>query len=56
MVRNILMLLLLVLVIAATAWVVQTYRKPGSMTVVESQAMDMGAMTAPPGTMPVGTV
>ncbi len=55
MVRNVLMLLLLLLVIGATAWVVRTYRKPGSMTVIESQAMDMGAMTAPPGTMPVGT-
>lgn len=56
MVRNVLMFLLLLLVIGATAWVVNTYRKPGSMTVIESQAMDMGAMTAPPGTMPVGTV
>ena len=56
MVRNVLMFLLLLLVIGATAWVVQTFRKPGSMTVVESQAMDMGTMTAPPGTMPVGTV
>lgn len=56
MIRNVLMFFLLLLVIGATVWVVRTYRKPGSMTVVESQAMDMGAMTAPPGTMPVGTV
>jgi len=55
MIRNILTVLLLLLVIGATAWVVRTFRKPGSMTVVESQAMDMGAMTAPPGTMPVAT-
>lgn len=55
MIRNILTVLLLLLVIGATVWVVRTFRKPGSMTVVESQAMDMGAMVAPPGTMPVGT-
>ncbi len=53
MVRNGLMILLLLLVLAATAWVVRSLRKPGSMTIVESQAMDMSAMTAPPGTMPV---
>ncbi|MBT9584446.1 efflux RND transporter periplasmic adaptor subunit [bacterium] len=55
MMRNLGMFLLLLLVIAGTAWVVHTYRKPGSMTVIESQAMDMSVMTAPPGTTPVST-
>jgi len=53
MIRNLFMVVLLVLTLAITAWVVQKYRKPGSMTVIESQAMDMSTMTAPPGTMPV---
>ncbi|MCL5773456.1 MAG: efflux RND transporter periplasmic adaptor subunit [Firmicutes bacterium] len=36
-----------------TFFVVQHFRKPGSMTVLESQAMDMTAMKAPMGSAPV---
>lgn len=35
-------------------WIVQNKRPPGSMTVVEAQAMDMNAMKAPIGVFPVG--
>lgn len=35
-------------------WVVKTQRPPGSMTVVEAQAMDMTAMRPPIGVFPVG--
>ena len=36
-------------------WVVAEFRPPGAMTVVEAQAMDMKAMRAPIGVVPVGT-
>lgn len=47
--------LLLVILTAATFLVVQKLRKPGSMTVLESQAMDMTVMVPPKGTVPVAT-
>ncbi len=45
-------LLLIAAVFFARA-VVQTYKRPGQMTVVESQAMDMTAMKPPVGLVPV---
>ena len=44
----------LLAVVLAVRWVVVTKRGPGSMTVVEAQGMDMGAMRAPIGVFPVG--
>lgn len=44
---------LLIIIFIATMWVVKTHKKPGSMTVLESQAMDMSVMKAPLGNMPV---
>jgi RND family efflux transporter MFP subunit len=38
-----------------TSYVVARYKKPGQMSVIEAQAMDMAAMRAPAGTVPVGT-
>jgi multidrug efflux pump subunit AcrA (membrane-fusion protein) len=46
---------LLLAVFLVVRWVVITKRGPGSMTVVEAQAMDMTAMKAPIGVFPVGT-
>lgn len=52
--RRWLLALCLVVTVAATVYtVVGTYRPPGAMTVVESQAMDMSAMKPPAGVMPV---
>jgi len=48
-------LIILVAVALATSWVVKKYRQPGTMTVLESLAMDMSAMTAPVGRVPVAT-
>lgn len=46
-----------VLFLAAIAvvviWVVSSHKKPGQMTLIESQAMDMSAMKAPAGAVPV---
>ncbi|MCH8979324.1 MAG: efflux RND transporter periplasmic adaptor subunit, partial [Armatimonadetes bacterium] len=39
---------------AGVIWIVKTQRPPGSMTVVEAQAMDMTTMKAPIGVIPVG--
>lgn len=44
----------LVVVAVVCLWIVQTYKKPGQMSVVESQAMDMTAMLPPKGAVPVG--
>lgn len=46
-------IILLAVIILITFFVVKKFRAPGSMTVVESQAMDMSAMTAPKGAFPV---
>lgn len=48
-------LALLTGVVLGVRWVVVTKRGPGSMTVVEAQAMDMTAMRAPIGTFAVET-
>ncbi len=47
--------ILLLVVYYSTAMVVKRYRAPGSMTVIEAQSMDMGAMSAttPVGSLPV---
>lgn len=46
---------LMLVVYFATTWVVATQKKPGQMTVIEAQAMDMTVMKAPPGAAPVQT-
>jgi len=38
-----------------TSYVVARYKRPGQMSVIEAQAMDMTAMRAPKGTVPVAT-
>ena len=43
----------LVAVAAGTLWAVKSHKKPGQMTMIESQAMDMTAMKAPVGSVPV---
>ncbi|MBT9586975.1 efflux RND transporter periplasmic adaptor subunit [bacterium] len=45
----------LALFLAAATWIVRRYRSPGSMTVLESQSMDMRSMKLPVGPMPVAT-
>ncbi|MGI8924773.1 MAG: efflux RND transporter periplasmic adaptor subunit [Fimbriimonadales bacterium] len=50
----ILSLLAMVATFFIVRWVVIKNRHPGSMTPIESQAMDMTAMKSPPGTQPVG--
>lgn len=46
-------IILLVIIFIFTSFVVKKFKKPGSMTVLESQSMDMSAMTAPKGAFPV---
>lgn len=46
-------IILLVIISLVTFFVVKKFKKPGSMTVLESQSMDMSAMTAPKGAFPV---
>lgn len=48
---------LLVLVVAwfGTRYAVKKYKRPGAMTVIEAQAMDMTVMKAPQGSVPVAT-
>ncbi|MFN8611901.1 MAG: efflux RND transporter periplasmic adaptor subunit [Vulcanimicrobiota bacterium] len=50
--KNLAYILLLLLVLLASRWLVHKYRRPGSMTVLESQTMNMD-MKAPAGTAPV---
>jgi multidrug efflux pump subunit AcrA (membrane-fusion protein) len=38
-----------------SSYVVARYKRPGQMSVIEAQGMDMTAMRAPKGTVPVGT-
>ena len=52
--RHWMSILFLVLVAGGTVWVVRRNRVPGSMTVLESQAMDMN-MALPEGASPVAT-
>lgn len=51
--KNWITLLLLVGSIAAVRWVVLTQRHVGAMSIIEAQAMDMTAMKAPVGVVPV---
>src|SRR5689334_19547055 len=46
--------LVLAMVFLAVHYAVTHYRRPGSMTVLEAQAMDMNG-TTPPGSVPVAT-
>lgn len=46
-------IILLLIISLATFFIVKKFKKPGSMTVLESQSMDMSAMTAPKGAFPV---
>lgn len=46
-------IILLVIISLLTAYIVKKNRKAGSMTVLESQAMDMNLMAAPEGSFPV---
>jgi multidrug efflux pump subunit AcrA (membrane-fusion protein) len=46
-------LLLVAASFIGVSWVVRTQRAPGSMTIIEAQAMDMGAMKPPVGVVPV---
>ncbi len=49
-------LALLVLVFFGARYVVQNYRRPGAMSVIEAQAMDMSVMKPPIGALPVAVV
>lgn len=46
-------LLLLLVLLAGTEYIVRTRRPPGSMTVLEAQAMDMSQTGTPVGSVPV---
>lgn len=46
-------ILLLVMVYLGSRWVVARYTKPGHMSVIEAQAMDMTVMKPPVGAVPV---
>ncbi|MDZ4837698.1 MAG: efflux RND transporter periplasmic adaptor subunit [Candidatus Melainabacteria bacterium] len=47
-------LVTLIVVIVVCVSIVQMFKKPGQMSVIESQAMDMAAMVPPKGAVPVG--
>ncbi|MFN8656821.1 MAG: efflux RND transporter periplasmic adaptor subunit [Candidatus Obscuribacterales bacterium] len=47
-------LVTLVVVTVICVAIVQIFKKPGQMSVIESQAMDMSAMVPPKGAVPVG--
>lgn len=46
---------LLIVLFIVSSWAVKHFKKPGQMTVIESQAMDMTAMKPPVGSVPVAT-
>ncbi len=48
-------LLMIALLFAGTGYIVRTKRPPGSMTVIEAQAMDMSHTGTPVGSVPVAT-
>jgi multidrug efflux pump subunit AcrA (membrane-fusion protein) len=52
--RNFWGLATIIVVTIVSAVVVHTFKKPGQMSVIESQAMDMSAMVPPKGAVPVG--
>src|SRR5439155_7326331 len=43
-------------VYAASVWAVRRYQKPGHMSVIEAQAMDMTVMKPPVGAVPVAAM
>src|SRR5579884_1110484 len=49
-------LALLVVVSLVSAWAVHTYTKPGHMSVIEAQAIDMSVMKPPVGAAPVAAM
>ncbi len=51
--QNFWSLMALAAVIGICAFIVQHFKKPGQMSVIESQAMDMSAMQPPRGAVPV---
>ena len=51
--KNIVGLLTILLLAIACFYIVKIFKKPGQMTVIESQAMDMAAMVPPLGAVPV---
>lgn len=48
-------LAMLIGLLIISGWAVKKYKRPGQMTVIESQAMDMTAMKPPVGSVPVAT-
>ena len=52
--KNVWGLVTLIVVTIACVFIVQVFKRPGQMSVVESQAMDMSAMVPPKGAVPVG--
>jgi RND family efflux transporter MFP subunit len=54
--QTIVAILLLVGVYLGSAWAVRTYTKPGHMSVLESQGMDMTVMKPPVGAVPVAAM
>ncbi|MHB1001122.1 MAG: efflux RND transporter periplasmic adaptor subunit [Armatimonadota bacterium] len=48
-------LLMLIGLLILSSWAVKHFKRPGQMTVIESQAMDMTAMKPPVGSVPVAT-
>lgn len=53
--KHLFSLILLIAVLILSFWAVRYFKKPGQMTVIESQAMDMTTMKAPLGSVPVAT-
>jgi multidrug efflux pump subunit AcrA (membrane-fusion protein) len=52
--KNIWGLATIIIVTVVCVIIVQVFKKPGQMSVIESQAMDMNAMVPPKGAVPVG--
>ena len=48
-------LVILIGFLILSMWAVRHFKRPGQMTVIESQAMDMSAMKPPVGSVPVAT-
>jgi len=46
---------MLIAIFLISGWAVKHFKRPGQMTVIESQAMDMTAMKPPVGSVPVAT-
>lgn len=48
-------IMILIVLCIASSWAVKHFKRPGQMSVIESQAMDMTAMKPPVGSVPVAT-